>query len=216
MDDRDQTESVITIDRNSHLDTRLAALYSENGRPSIPPEELLRAAQQILGDLLAAEIAEKQARSIRYQVSAARLPLAKELSDFDFAGSPINEDLVRELAVGTFLSQQRNTVLVGGTGTSKSHYSATIWMGRVLPHPRMLPNQALPHQNAPVAASLCQSAFDSVRRVMREIRPMLAALMSLRAQFESRPEDFRSRFVIAGVAATAEIVAVQTAQISVA
>ena len=83
-------------------------------------------AQQIIGDLLASEIAEKHARSIRYQVGAAKLPLAKELADFDFTGSPINEGLVRELAVGTFLSQQRNTVLVGGTGTGKSHLAVAI------------------------------------------------------------------------------------------
>jgi len=83
-------------------------------------------AQQIIGDLLAAEIAEKHARSIRYQVGAAKLPLAKELADFDFRGSPINEGLVRELAVGTFLSQQRNAVLVGGTGTGKSHLAVAI------------------------------------------------------------------------------------------
>ena len=83
-------------------------------------------AQQIIGDLLAAEIAEKHARSIRYQVGAAKLPLAKELADFDFKGSPINEGLVRDLAVGTFLSQQRNAVLVGGTGTGKSHLAVAI------------------------------------------------------------------------------------------
>jgi len=82
--------------------------------------------QQIVGDLLAAEIAEKQARSIRYQVAAAKLPLAKELTDFEFTGSPINEALVRELAGGTFLAQQRNAVLVGGTGTGKSHLAVAI------------------------------------------------------------------------------------------
>jgi len=77
-------------------------------------------AQQIIGDLLASEIAEKHARSIRYQVGAAKLPLAKELADFDFTGSPINEGLVRELAIGTFLSQQRNTVLVGGPAPARA------------------------------------------------------------------------------------------------
>ena len=82
--------------------------------------------QQIVGDLLAAEIAEKQARSIRYQVAAAKLPLAKELADFEFTGSPINEALVRDLASGTFLTQQRNAVLVGGTGTGKSHLAVAI------------------------------------------------------------------------------------------
>jgi DNA replication protein DnaC len=83
-------------------------------------------AQQIVGDLLGAEIAEKKARSIRYQISAARLPLAKELADFDFTGTPINEGLVRGLADGEFLTQQRNAVLVGGTGTGKTHIAVAI------------------------------------------------------------------------------------------
>jgi DNA replication protein DnaC len=81
---------------------------------------------QIISDLLKAEIAEKQARSIRYQVAAARLPLAKELADFDFAATPINQPLVRDLAVGGFLAQQRNAVLVGGTGTGKTHLAVAI------------------------------------------------------------------------------------------
>ena len=33
---------------------------------------------RIVGDLLKAEIAEKQARSIKYQLTTARLPLAKD------------------------------------------------------------------------------------------------------------------------------------------
>ena len=82
--------------------------------------------QQIIGDLLAAEIAEKQARSIRYQIAAAKLPLAKEVSDFDFTGTPINEGLVRDMTGGGFLAQQRNTVLVGGTGTGKTHLAVAI------------------------------------------------------------------------------------------
>jgi DNA replication protein DnaC len=70
---------------------------------------------QIIGDLLQAEIAEKQARSIKYQIAIARLPLAKELATFDFTGTPVNEALVRDLATGAFLQHQRNAVLVGGT-----------------------------------------------------------------------------------------------------
>jgi len=82
--------------------------------------------QRIIGDLLSAEIHEKQARSIRYQLSSAKLPLAKDLDDFDFAGTPINETLVRDLAGGGFLVQQRNAVLVGGTGTGKSHLAIAV------------------------------------------------------------------------------------------
>jgi len=56
--------------------------------------------QQIIGELLCVEIAEKQARSIKYQLTIAKLPLAKELADFCFADTPVNEALVRELATG--------------------------------------------------------------------------------------------------------------------
>jgi hypothetical protein len=40
--------------------------------------------QRVVGDLLGAEISEKQARSIKYQMTIAKLPLAKDIDDFDF------------------------------------------------------------------------------------------------------------------------------------
>ena len=81
---------------------------------------------RIVGELLSAEIADKQARSIKYQLTLAKLPLAKEIDDFDFAGTPINQALIRDLAGGNFIVQQRNTLLVGRTGTGKSHLALAI------------------------------------------------------------------------------------------
>ena len=81
---------------------------------------------RIVGNLLQSEIAEKQARSIKYQLTVAKLPLAKDIDDFDFSDTPVNEGLVRQLATGDFLSQQHNLVLVGGTGTGKSHLSIAL------------------------------------------------------------------------------------------
>ena len=82
--------------------------------------------QRIIADLLSAEISEKKARSIKYQMTIAKLPLAKEIEDFVFDGTPINETLVRDLAGGNFLAHQRNAVLVGGTGTGKTHLAVAI------------------------------------------------------------------------------------------
>src|SRR4030081_4147798 len=64
--------------------------------------------QRIVGDLLTAEINEKQARSIKYQLTIAKLPLAKDLDNFQFEGTPINETLVNDLASGGLLAPQRH------------------------------------------------------------------------------------------------------------
>ena len=82
--------------------------------------------QRVIGELLKVEIADKKARSIKYQMTIAKLPTVKELADFDFSSSPVNEPLVRDLATGEFLGAKRNLVLVGGTGTGKTHLSVTI------------------------------------------------------------------------------------------
>ena len=85
-----------------------------------------RSFETLLGELLKAEIAEKAARSIRYQLGIAWLPVAKELSDFTFDESPVNESLVQSMVTGDFLEQQRNAVFIGGTGTGKTHLAIGI------------------------------------------------------------------------------------------
>jgi len=82
--------------------------------------------QRVIAELLEAEINEKKARSIKYQMTIAKLPLAKDIDDFDFDAVTVNETLVRDLASGGFLEQQRNVVLIGGTGTGKTHAAIAI------------------------------------------------------------------------------------------
>lgn len=82
--------------------------------------------EKVIGALLKAEIAAKQARSINYQLGIAKLPLVKELADLSFEGTPINGALIEQLAAGAFLEDKRNVVLIGGTGTGKSHIAIGI------------------------------------------------------------------------------------------
>ena len=67
----------------------------------------------VVGDLLKAEIAEKQARSIKYQLTIAKFPLPKDLSDFVFDLLP---ELPAQTVDGHFYCAFVQAELVSGFG----------------------------------------------------------------------------------------------------
>jgi DNA replication protein DnaC len=85
-----------------------------------------RTPEKILLDLLEAEMAERTARSIRYRLGQARFPVDKDLDRFEFGASAANETQVRSLYQGGFLSTKSNIILIGGTGTGKTHLAIAI------------------------------------------------------------------------------------------
>ena len=62
----------------------------------------------------------------RQPASALAIARQRNLEDFQFKGAPIIQSLVNDLAGGGFIAQQRNVVLVGGTGTRKTHMAIAI------------------------------------------------------------------------------------------
>ena len=81
---------------------------------------------KILCDLLEAEMAERKVRSIRYRMSLAKFPVDKALDHFNFTESPVNEMQIRHLHEGSFISDQTNIIMVGGTGSGKTHLAIAI------------------------------------------------------------------------------------------
>jgi DNA replication protein DnaC len=82
--------------------------------------------EKIICELLETELAERKARSIRYRMGLAKFPVDKDLDQFNFAESPVNETQVRHLYDGNFLADHTNVIMVGGTGSGKSHLAVAI------------------------------------------------------------------------------------------
>ena len=81
---------------------------------------------KILCELFEAELAERQVRSIRYRMGLAKFPVDKDLDRFDFTVSPVNEMQVRHLYDGNYLVDHTNIIMVGGTGSGKTHLAIAI------------------------------------------------------------------------------------------
>jgi DNA replication protein DnaC len=82
--------------------------------------------ERIILELLRAEAAERHLRGIRYRLGQAKFPVAKDLDSFAFTTSAVHEPQIRALYDGSFLSQRRNVIFVGGTGTGKTHLAIAI------------------------------------------------------------------------------------------
>jgi len=102
----------------------LSELVAEPDRqPSLPDHWLKR--------LIEAEQTDRQVRTLRYQLKAARFPIHRDLASFDFTESPLSEPRLRQLATASFTGTAHNLILVGGTGTGKTHLAIALGVAAV-------------------------------------------------------------------------------------
>lgn len=85
----------------------------------------------MLQRLLEAEQADRQARSLSYQMKAARFPHHRDLTGFDWTESPLCAERLNALASGDYLAEARNLILVGGTGTGKTHLATALGVAAI-------------------------------------------------------------------------------------
>ena len=105
-----------------------AELLSQGTNPSLQMSDWL------IKQLIEAETTDRAIRSIGYQMTAARFPIHRSLADFDFSQSKVDESLIQQLATFDFTDAAQNVVLVGGTGTGKTHLATALGVAAIQQH----------------------------------------------------------------------------------
>lgn len=80
----------------------------------------------VLHELLKSEIKTRKLKAIKMRMSIAKFPENKDLDNFIFTDTPINSEQVINLYGCEFVQASRNIILVGGTGTGKTHLAIAI------------------------------------------------------------------------------------------
>jgi DNA replication protein DnaC len=104
--------------------TAWSELLAEGPRQPMPPEAWL-------DRLIEAEQADRQVRSLRYQLKAARFPIHRDLIGVDWAETPLQQAQVQQLATAAFMESAHNLILVGGTGTGKTHFATALGVAAI-------------------------------------------------------------------------------------
>lgn len=95
-------------------------------KPRQPP-----APEAWLDRLIEAEQSDRQVRSLRYQLKAAKFPIHRDLTGFDWTETPLPQAQIEQLATGSFMESAHNLILVGGTGTGKTHLATALGVAAI-------------------------------------------------------------------------------------
>jgi len=104
--------------------TAWSELLAEGPRQPVQPEAWL-------DRLIDAEQADRQVRSLRYQMKAARFPIHRDLTGIDWAETPLPQAQIEQLATASFMESAHNLILVGGTGTGKTHLATAFGVAAI-------------------------------------------------------------------------------------
>ena len=104
--------------------TAWSELLAEGPRRPVQPEVWM-------DRLIEAEHADRQVRSLRYQLKAARFPVHRDLTGIDWAETPLPKADIETLATAAFMETAQNLILVGGTGTGKTHVATALGVAAI-------------------------------------------------------------------------------------
>ena len=104
--------------------TAWSELQAEQPRQTHRPETWM-------ARLLEAEQTDRQLKSLRYQLKAARFPIHRDLTGIDWTETPLSQAVIEQLASAGFMETAHNLILVGGTGTGKTHLATAIGVAAI-------------------------------------------------------------------------------------
>ncbi len=82
---------------------------------------------QFLLELTELELRIRSDNREKRRLKEAKFPLLKPLETFDFEATPVlDKRLVRELSAGEYLKEKRNVILLGKSGTGKTHLATAL------------------------------------------------------------------------------------------
>jgi DNA replication protein DnaC len=102
----------------------LTELLAEQPRSPLSPEVWI-------DRMIEAELTERRVRSLRYQIKAARFPQHRDLTGFQWSESPLSQATIEQLSTGAFMDSAHNLILVGGTGTGKTHIATALGVAAI-------------------------------------------------------------------------------------
>jgi DNA replication protein DnaC len=98
------------------------------------PSSGVDASRWLVEHLLKEEQTDRHMRSISYQMHVAKFPVHRDLAGFDFEQSKVDQNLISQLADLSFTEQTHNVVLIGGTGTGKTHLATALGVSGISRH----------------------------------------------------------------------------------
>jgi DNA replication protein DnaC len=95
-------------------------------------------AMALLTQLVQAEATDRATRSMRYQMHVARFPLHRDLAGFDFEQAKVDRRQITTFATTAFTESAENIMLIGGTGTGKTHLATALGVEAVTRHSKLV------------------------------------------------------------------------------
>ncbi|MCL4552887.1 MAG: ATP-binding protein [Candidatus Marsarchaeota archaeon] len=107
----------------------LRRCYRDVGREAL---NQARSPVDFLAACLAQEVASRRESRLKRRLQQARFPATKTLEAFDFALLPdLPKTKVLNLAKGDFIKKKENVILLGNSGTGKTHMAIGLGIGAI-------------------------------------------------------------------------------------